>query len=323
MKSLIFTLFISITCPILLIGQTNHVPNWSFEDTIQCQRGPTISALVSGNCANWRSYTDGTPDFFHGCNPNHVPGNYIGYQIPANGSAYIGVATYATFAETREYVSAKMSPLKTGEVYEVSMSVSLANNVTYASDGLGVWFYDKGPDSVIFNTLSALPNTAQVTFTNYGVIKDTQNWVRISNTFYADSAYDNIVIGGFLLDNQISIDTFNTKNNARPYSYYYIDSVVVKPLFPESSSNISITGDYKLYPNPNNGTFTLSGNTDTDEMLQLHIANSVGQLIYSDTLQPVNGQVHKVFNIQGIATGIYSVTIKGENKTSVFKLSVQ
>ena len=88
--------------------------------------------------------------------------------------------------------------------------------------GLGAWFYDNGPTTTISSVSSTLTATPQVLYPT--VVSDTQNWVRLTTTFVADSAYDNIVIGRFNPSAGLVTSNVSTGN----YAYYYIDSVVVK-----------------------------------------------------------------------------------------------
>src|SRR5690606_2361453 len=182
-------------------GQYNHVPNGSFEYYTLCQNvHGTLKNLIG-----WKAYNNGTPDYYQGC-ANRVPTNNLGYQHAADGQAYIGGAFYkATEPNLKEYFEAGVIPLQPYVTYEASMSVSLADSSYYGTNDLGMFFYESGPDT--FAT-DYYPNIiAQVMFSNYGTITDTQNWTRLVDTFVADSAYKHVVVGGFLHDSLIDIDT--------------------------------------------------------------------------------------------------------------------
>ncbi|WP_276134301.1 T9SS type A sorting domain-containing protein [Polluticoccus soli] len=201
----------------------NHVSNCSFEQYTTC---PTAISQLN-NCVSWRQYTTGTSDYFHDCNASMIPVVLQGWQNPAHGDAFIGFYLFSTFGTSiyKEYAATTITPLTIGGVYEVSMSVSLANNSGYACNDLGVWFYDSGPTTV--STATALSVTPQVSYASYGAITDTQNWVRVTKTFVADSAYDNIVIGGFKSWAQLGGND-TVKVGASQLSYYYIDSIVIR-----------------------------------------------------------------------------------------------
>lgn len=218
MKNLLSVLLL-LLLPVFVKGQQNHVSNGSFEDTINC---PNALAQVS-KCTNWYNFRN-SPDYFNACAlfPN-VPFAGFGYQPAHSGVAYTGLCAYHT-GNNFEYLGTQISPLMPGTVYEVSISINLANTSGRATNNLGIFFYTTGHSpSMVFAPLPMLP---QVHYSDYGIISDTGNWVRLTKYFTADSAYDKIVIGGFNdSSNSYSVDSFSGLH----YAYYYIDSVVIKP----------------------------------------------------------------------------------------------
>jgi gliding motility-associated-like protein len=156
-----------------------------------------------------------------------VPANIGGYQAALNGDGYIGILTYVSHPlafDYKEYVCTSFTPLIKGVKYEFSMSVSLADDSSsWATDDLGVYFFDLAPEYVSENkVLTVIP---QISFSSYGPITDKANWVRLIAAFVADSAYDNLVIGGFKdYNTMVKAATPATGTGA----YYYIDSVVLQ-----------------------------------------------------------------------------------------------
>ncbi len=219
MRKLITLIFLLI-CN--MVSAQNHVSNGSFEYYSTC---PTSFAQIN-RASPWADYASSC-DFFHSCSStttnNGVPGNSIGYQPAAHGSGYAGLVAYTNGGTYREYMKQPITPLVIGTRYEVSMSVSLANQCRWGTDNLGAWFYDNN-----FGTSTSIPLsvTPQISYSSYGAITDTQNWVRLTAYFVADSAYDNIVVGGFYQNTSVNATQVTSTGNA--YGYYYIDSVVVK-----------------------------------------------------------------------------------------------
>jgi hypothetical protein len=154
-----------------------------------------------------------------------VPANQFGTQQAASDSAYMGAYTYSGSPSLsyKEYVATTITAMQVGAIYEVSLSVSLADNSRYATDDMGAYFYLNGSSTV--SGSGVLTVTPQVFFTLGTTIKDKINWVRLSKTFIADSAYTNIVIGGFKNYTAMTRDSVGGTQN---YSYYYIDSIVVR-----------------------------------------------------------------------------------------------
>lgn len=262
MKTLRFVMVQLFVChiSIMCMAQQNLVANANFEDTITC---PSNSNQLNASCKDWRVYNNTTPDYFNACSSGNagVPNNYGGNQPAASGNAYCGVLAHHDLVTHFEYIATQMTPLVPGNKYEISMSVNLSDNSSYATNNLGVFLYDSGPSTI--GTSTILP-TPQVYYDNYGVITEKQNWVRLKKTFFADSAYDNIVIGVF---NNTSNTYATTKlNNTGFAAFYYIDSVVVKltDYFWVTNYDSSlcagdtVTVDYLLDPVLNtNNVFTL------------------------------------------------------------------
>lgn len=204
----------------------NLVPNGDFESYTSC---PTAFSQTN-LCTGWRPYHAATPDYFNTCFSGSstgigIPANYFGWQMPASGNAYMGGATYNGSGSYKECIARAITPLTIGLTYEVSMSVSLSNFSGYSSADLGIWFYDNGPTTSV-SGVGNIPVTPQVSFPR---IIDTQSWVRVTGYITADSAYDNIVIGGF--GTTTSTSPLSTGFGVSPLTtvaYYYFDSVVIK-----------------------------------------------------------------------------------------------
>ncbi len=223
MKQLLTILFF---LPLLVKAQSpNLVPNPSFEDTVSC---PATGGQVTALCKNWISATSASPDYFHRCSAVNVgvPSNFSGYQQPHSGNAYLGLVTHNSNQTYYEYVGVNIPPLYTGAKYEVSMWLNRSNNYRFATDNIGIFFYDTINSNILttINLLSTL--TPQVYYSSYGVITDTQNWVYVKKEFIADSAYDNIIIGAFLNSNHTY--NFTTPSSGGSYAYYLIDDVSIK-----------------------------------------------------------------------------------------------
>lgn len=219
MKQL-FWIALSVVFSIAVHAQNNLVPNGDFESYTSC---PFWYNDID-TCTGWTTWSDATPDYYRPCidtlNGPDVPLNAAGYQMPASGKAYVGMYS-GSFSNYKEYITRGITPMQIGVTYEVSISISLADRFARGTNDIGVYFFKNG---LTYNATDRIVRvTPQVWWTNT-VVTDTQNWVRLTQTFTADSAYDNIVIGGFL--DSLNITTINVGGSSIPY--YYIDSVVVK-----------------------------------------------------------------------------------------------
>lgn len=290
MRFIIPILFYLVALSTTSYGQQNHVVNGNFENYIQCPNGG--SQIY--NCVGWSRWNGGSPDYFNTCGSlgGGAPSNWPGYQQPASGNGYVGMVDLWSYGGHTEFIHSTMTPLQVGSFYEVSISISCANLTKYATNGMAMYFFDNGP--AFYASHQIIPAvTPQIHLAPNGPIKDTLNWIRFSTTFYADSAYDNVVIGGFYDTLQISIDTlgYGQYNG----SYYYLDSLVVKRLDTLSyvmSDSVLCAGDTFDVP----VTTYYSFNANNTFTVQLSDANgsftsptTIGQLVAdsSDTVRCV------------------------------------
>lgn len=202
----------------------NLVPNGNFETYTTCPGSSTASGIHY--CTGWSSMiTNTSPDFFHTCSQFNtgIPLNNFGYQQSASGNGYAGIVT-AKSNNFREVITRQIQKMVIGVTYEGSISISLADSSRWASNNINFFFFN---NLGIINQSNIYSITPQIDLRSAGIQYDSTHWTRLSGTFIADSAYDNIAIGGFLHDTLINVDS-NASSMGYTYAYYYIDSVVVK-----------------------------------------------------------------------------------------------
>ncbi len=199
-------------------AQVNFVPNWSFEDTVNC---PTGGGQLY-NALGWLNPTLGTPDYFNGCSSGivTVPNN-SGFQYAKTGNAYAGIFPYA-FGSGREYVEIKLTDsLKQGQMYCISFYLSLANTAGLGINKFGAYF---SSGLVSSGTSSALLYVPQFESSVTQFFLDTANWMKIEGTFIASGGENYITIGNFNSDS--STDTIQIISGALG-TYYFIDDITL------------------------------------------------------------------------------------------------
>ncbi len=87
--------------------------------------------------------------------------------------------------------------------------------------------------------------------------------------------------------------------------------------------NITFTEDLHsnivtIYPNPNNGTFTINTNFDTEEILFIQVYNTLGQCIYKQV-----GLLENTIQLPQSAQGMFWVKIMTQSQTFIKKIVVQ
>jgi gliding motility-associated-like protein len=279
-----------------LYGQ-NMVVNPDFELSAQC---PTFMAQFNAPyILNWSTPTLGTSDYYNSCFTTSstgpgVPYNSFGYQPAFSGNGYGGGYFYTPGLSSREYMRGTLTPLVPNTVYKVTIRASLSNRCQYATANFHVLFYQNGTNSV---TSYYLPATPQIDYSFLGIVTDTMGWVTLVDTFTADSAYSNFIIGNFSA-NSNTISTLAYPGGNVGGAYYYIDSVsVVNYVYTPPQLSVSSTAT------------CFGGSTGTAS-----VTASGGLPPYTYLWQPGNMTTS---SITGLTAGVYTVAVTDATNTTV------
>ena len=252
---------------------------------------------------HWFKPTKASSDYFNACNTNSndtlgsgavvsVPKNGFGYQVTTTGNGYAGLLAFSAVTnDYKEYISCALicgedsaiCPLTPGVTYSVSMQVSLAEYASnYACDGLGAFFFtDTLPASYRNGWITTLPFTPKIDYSFYGPITDTLNWVTLTDTFTADSAYKYIAIGS--VKPATAVDTVRLKPGFTPLykdAYYYIDNVKVQPYVAPTGVTEKLLPKLTISPNPvkDKTVFHITGDGATS--VDIIVINTLGQPVW-------------------------------------------
>jgi hypothetical protein len=94
---------------------------------------------------------------------------------------------------------------------------------------------------------------------------------------------------------------------------YNISGTVPIATSVNEEENISV---FNIFPNPNNGTFTITFNAIAKSNYRIQVINVLGQQVYEEALNGFSGAYAKPLNLEQYGKGIYMVTISDENSTS-------
>ncbi len=133
-------------------------------------------------------------------------------------------------------------------------------------------------------------------------------------------------------------DVTITRSNAGSAGYYYF---FYNWVFTEITCNTSRTicvgrdscssvglndlnadGVLSIYPNPNNGEFSLKFNTQKTNNYTIEIRNTLGQLVYQESLKGFNGEYDHNIDISKFGKGAYTLSISNPDNKSIKKLLV-
>lgn len=245
MKRVCVALFLFNLC--FVVFSQNLVLNPSFENYTSCPAGPTEFT----KCVDWDDTNSGadscsSPDLFNTCctspiplfpPPVGVPLNLLGSQNARTGNGYAGIILREAFAlmgcniipgtpAYREYLQGRLSsPLVAGTEYCVEFYISLAGNVKWGTNQIGVYFSPTQVQYEFCTQSHPLNVTPQLEYSG-AALMDTSTWVLLSWNYTAVGGEQYIVIGNFKNDANSPLTDSNC-GSMNPYCYYYIEDVSV------------------------------------------------------------------------------------------------
>ncbi|HXS37789.1 MAG TPA: SBBP repeat-containing protein, partial [Flavipsychrobacter sp.] len=91
---------------------------------------------------------------------------------------------------------------------------------------------------------------------------------------------------------------------------------------------VSVTANnskFILYPNPNDGSFTVDGNANlTATNAIVEVINLAGVTVYKEVVLVNNGVIHKSINLSSaIPSGLYFIRIKTDEQTTVLRFAIE
>ena len=230
-----FLLFLLVTlCFIKKQKGQNFVPNWSFEQNIDC------STPVLRNATDWCSVGNNC-SYLYACESNthyQTPYQYLSnciqsYQNGKTGQAYAAFSVFITSSTLphNKFAQVKLiDTLKSSKIYCISFYLSLWNYSQYSTDKIG---------AVLTPTpFPCLPPATAPNYTVTGVtpqivspagvqLNDTLNWMEVSGTYTANGTETYLTIGDFFLQSQHSI-VQSYPTNCNGVADYYLDDVSVE-----------------------------------------------------------------------------------------------
>ena len=316
MNKVLISLFLFLS---LKANAQNLVLNPSFEDTIAC-----LPSTYVMPCRFWYTASNNTPDYFSE-QPDFncmipAPQGTVGYQYARTGIAYVGLFTFFNppFNNQREYIGGILSDtLKQGHEYCVSFYVSVAEELKYVTDGIGLYLsVDSAVDYTININLSFIP---QIENPSGNIIYDTLNWVQISGTYIANGGEKYLTIGNFKDDANTAIDSTSA---SLIESYFFIDDVSVI----DCTVGINEVNDNKdigkLYPNPARTAVYYESELNDNENGLLELYDMLGNKLSAYKLN--HGKNKITIGTLNYARGVYMVKVNITDRQPEFiKLVLQ
>lgn len=86
--------------------------------------------------------------------------------------------------------------------------------------------------------------------------------------------------------------------------------------------NINAAGvnNLSMYPNPNNGSFTLNGNIIGSSDVSITVINAIGQTVYTTTVHVNNGMLKETINLNSsLPAGAYLINVKTDRAQNAIR----
>lgn len=134
-----------------------------------------------------------------------------------------------------------------------------------------------------------------------------QNWneVKITGLDNHNFTYNDICAS----ENTLLI---SAENSQKEFAIYRSDDIT-------PSRNLKISENIKIYPNPNDGDFTIDYANPGNKTLQIKIADLTGKTVF----ETINTREIFSYNGQKLQSGIYVITVIGEHRLITNKMIVK
>ncbi len=88
-------------------------------------------------------------------------------------------------------------------------------------------------------------------------------------------------------------------------------------------NEISENANIQVYPNPNNGNFTIKLELEEKEAINFKIFSALNKVVFEEKSLAIESDYSKTINLSMFASGIYYLQITGENTSLVKKIIIQ
>lgn len=117
-------------------------------------------------------------------------------------------------------------------------------------------------------------------------------------------------------------DNVNNNNNTGTTLNSVTFNLCRSELVPVLESETFGLTDFSLYPNPNNGNFTIQFTSDSSNDVAVTVHDLRGRQVYTKSFQN-NGLFNQELSLNNTASGIYLVTVQDGNRKEVKKIVVE
>jgi PKD repeat protein len=329
---------------------TNTTYSWSFPgstNSVSTVQNPTVTYPGTGfYTVLLQASNNASPP----CTSTKTLSINIPCVLDASFSHTLGALGQATFQSTSTGTTAS-----TTYVWNFGDGVSNSGNPfvhTYVSSGAYnvslQAFFGSCQDTVVQSVnVTGLPCVANANFTlvptgtpqywngipaaPWNVSAAAWDWGdgSVSNTLYTSHTYS--AAGNYNICLSVTVSCASSASSCSSYSVYRSQQVsqdlvfvnIIKPGLSTSIENLAAGQTaFELYPNPNNGNFTvrLSGLRSGPAVIQVY--NLVGELVYEKENESAGSELSDEIYLRDVSTGLYLVRISSGGQVFTKKIIV-
>ncbi len=286
-------------------AQVNLVLNPSFEDTLSM-----TNEVIYPICANWWNPNASTADYFSPpyleldsgfgevLNAPYDPN--FGFQQASFGSSYLGLITYDSVGDTKEYAQGFLSDtLVNNTNYCIEIWISLLDSSAFKSCDFQIAFTEElvnNPDLLNLN----LANSVDFDLADI----DTINWKHYEGAFFATGGERYIYLGSNTPNAIVNCEEMHQQTWLSNFAYILIDSVSVKQSVNCSVGTEDQISEIFLYPNPTSSEIQISLNCA--DSYSIRIMDHIGNLVYNTDFL---GR-QQLLDLSILSAGVYILDIK-------------
>ncbi|MGN6477428.1 MAG: T9SS type A sorting domain-containing protein, partial [Flavipsychrobacter sp.] len=73
---------------------------------------------------------------------------------------------------------------------------------------------------------------------------------------------------------------------------------------------------------PNSGSFNITGQTSSNQSMDIEVLNTIGQSVYHTTWAPVNNKINENLQLSNLPSGIYTLRAKSGEGISTVRFTI-
>ncbi|CAG5085933.1 OmpA family protein [Parvicella tangerina] len=212
----------------------NLIVNGGFEEMDQCPQ--TLGEFYPSGWFGTHG-TRTTPDLISTCAAEDAysnPKSYIINVVPFEGNSYAGLVGYNPYDHYREYISTRLNePLKAGEVYQFSISLTQPKMALYYLNELGVVFTKDSakPETLLMEMV--VPSDIAIKGEKFLDLNDVWSTIKVNYTAKGGEKF--LHLGCFLAETDLLYRKYQdriafSKKTGYRDAYYIVDNLSLIPV---------------------------------------------------------------------------------------------